>query len=314
MAEFSFNFNIFLGLILFLQVEFFFFLTYNNFVAMNKLLTIQKSEKSNQFGIFFNANTIFYILFFSLIFFKGFVPFNLMWVLYTCFIVFLVDKILKHFMNTCKSATNFLPSFLPLVVGFFVFLFNTQSLLVFFFLIELYGVLYYFIFLSTYTFSNQTILKYKNGIIILLWNNFLTTFFIGLGLFFLIKTYGTTDFIELSLISTYTPYIYIYILGICWKLGLPLFHFLKLEVYKILLRENVFLFSILTTLVNLIILYFLFTQPIVIMTIYTHNWLTISFMFLISLIVVNLKLYNILTYFALSGVLTSATLLVVFLV
>lgn len=311
MAEFSFNLNIILTVLLLLQVEFFFFLAYEQVINFNQTLMNQKTSKTNQLGVTYNANALFYLFFGSLIFFKAQLQFSILWILYICLVIYFTEKVLKKFFFNVKIATNFFSVLLPLIVGFFVFLFITKSLLVFFFLIELYGVLYYFIFLTNYNFSNQTLLKYKNGIIILLWNNFLTTFCIALGSFFIIKSYGSTDFIELQMLTVNPVYIFLYLVGLSWKIGLPLFHFLKLEVYKILLRENVFLFSIITTVINLMLLYFLLSQPVIFNAVYLHNWLIIVFCFLIILVVTNLKLYNILNYFALSGVLTSATLLVI---
>lgn len=313
MAEFSFNLNIILTVLLLLQVEFFFFLAYGQVVNFNQTLVSQKTSKTNQLGVTYNANALFYLFFGSLIFFKAQLHFSILWILYICLVIYFTEKVLKKFFFNVKFATNFFSVLLPLIVVFFVFLFTTKSLLVFFFLIELYGVLYYFIFLTNYNFSNQTLLKYKNGIIILLWNNFLTTFCIALGSFFIIKSYGSTDFIELQMITVNPVYIYLYLVGLSWKIGLPLFHFLKLEVYKILLRENVFLFSIITTVINLMLLYFLLNQSVIFNAVYLHNWLIVVFCFLMILVVTNLKLYNILNYFALSGVLTSATLLVVIL-
>ncbi len=174
--------------------------------------------------------------------------------------------------------------------------------------------MYYFLFLTSYNFSNQTLLKYKNGLLFLLWNNFLTSIFLVLGTFLTIRFCGTTDFYELNLITTSFVPLYIYLIGLFWKLGLPVFHFLKLEIYKYLLRENVFLFSILTTLVNVIILFLTLSQPIFLNTLLLHNWLIVVFIFSILLAIVNLNVTNLLQFFAFSSVFTLTTVLTIYII
>ena len=177
---------------------------------------------------------------------------------------------------------------------------------------ELYGVLYYFCFLTSYNFTNQTILKYKNGLLLLLWNNFLTTFFLSLGCILLLKEYGTTNFLDFNFIVSDTFSIFFFMIGLFWKLGLPIFHFFKLEVYRYLLKENVFLFSSLTILINFIIFYFFFHQNIVFSIIYSYKFIFIMILVCIVLLIVNLKIFNFLQFFALSGMFTLTTVLTIF--
>lgn len=221
----------------------------------------------------------------------------------------MLEKI-TNFANTNNIIHLVLPTF---SIFFFLFFFITSFLTLFFF-IELYGVLYYFCFLTSYTFTNQTILKYKNGLLLLLWNNFLTTFFLAMGCFLITKNFGTTDFRELQLLTSTTNYIYVFLVGLFWKLGLPLFHFFKLEVYKYLLKENVFLFSILTTVINVSLLYLCMLQPIVFNTLYVQNLFIIFPLFGILLAIINLKLTSLLHFFAFSSVFTLTTVTTVFLI
>ena len=93
-----------------------------------------------------------------------------------------------------------------------------------------------------------------------------------------------------------------------------MFHFFKLEVYKYLLKENVFLFSILTTVINLVLMFFCLTQPAIFNVIYLNNVLVFVVLFAVVLTLVNLKLTNLLQFFALSGALTMTTLLTVYLI
>lgn len=313
MAGLSFNFFFFIGIILYIQLEFFFFLCYTNVIFFTKQLQLTKTLKTHTVATTATSNSFFYLFLFFFIFFKSSESLPYLWLFYMGLFIFILEKLMSYFTNWQKSTTNFFASMLPLLCGFLFFILTINSFLTFFFFLELYGVLYYFAFLTTYTHSNQTFLKYKNGVLLLLWNNFLTTFFLGLGCFFILKTYGTTNFLELNYITHSSNYIYVYLIGVFWKIGLPIFHFFKIEIYKILLKENVFLFSIITTLVNLFLVYFLLSQFVVFNTIYFLNWFVLILLFLLNLILLNLKLHNILYYFAISSILTSTTVIVVFL-
>jgi hypothetical protein len=108
--------------------------------------------------------------------------------------------------------------------------------------------------------------------------------------------------------------VYFFLLGLFWKLGLPVFHFFKLEVYKFLLKENVFLFSILTTIINVVLLFFCLTEPSIFTALFTHNIFVLFILFAVCLVIINLKLTNFLQFFALSGVFTMTTVLTVFLI
>lgn len=313
-AEVSFNSNCLVAFILYIQVEAYYYVCYNNFIFFNKTLRLASTQKANSQLFSYTDNSLYFIFFLLSIFFyrhNNFTNCSLI-LLSTLFMVFLV-KVLHNVTN--YSTTNntvflVLPSFITLTyLVFFV-----KSLLVFFFFIEVYSVLYYFCFLSSYNFTNQTLLKYKNGILFLLWNNFLTTVFLVLGCFLTLRFTGTTNFYELSLIADNLPCLYFFVIGLFWKLGLPVFHFLKLEIYKYLLRENVFLFSVLTTLINVIILFIMLSQPIVFNTLLMHNWIIIILSFTILLSVVNLNLSNILQFFAFSSLFTVATVLTVFVI
>lgn len=315
MAELSFNTYTELAFILYFQLELFFYLCYTNFIFFVKQLKLNKTMKQRNNLLQNSTNSLYFIfLFIFLVINKSFNCISV--VQFLAFLAFtsLLDRILFSFSLFAKVNSNFYNLILPLVVTSIYLLTTIKSFLALFFFIEVYSVFYYFSFLTTHTIYNQTLLKYKNGLLMLLWNNFLTSFFLALGVYFLLKSFGTSDFLELSLVTSSSSYIYIYLIGLCWKLGFPLFHFFKLEVYKYLLRENVFFFSIITTLINITILYFILSQTIVFNTIYLNNLIIIPIIFTINVVVINLKIHNILYYFAISSLLTITTITCLFLI
>ena len=314
MAEVLFNNIIMVSFIFFLQLEAFYFVCYSPIINLSKAMKITKTSSTRTFLNSVTSNGYYFLLFFLFLFFFKIPSSNVITLLILAIIfLYTVDLALSKF-DTSIQSNNIIQFIIPTFVSFFFLLFFFKSFLTFFFFIELYGVLYYFCFLTSYSFTSQTILKYKNGLLMLLWNNFLTTFFLGLGCFFMLKTSGSTSFTELQFLYVDTTAVMFFLTGLFWKLGLPLFHFFKLEVYKYLLKENVFLFSILTTLMNVVLFYFCFTQPSIFSVIYQYNFLLLVVIFAITLLIINLKLTNLLQFFALSGVFTLSTVLVVFLI
>lgn len=296
-----------------IQIEFFFYLCYSNVILLTKLTKIlQFNQVLNNFSI---KNTNFIYLFITLlllVFFKTkLLEIDFIIFICLCFL-FILSSFLEK-MNYKATTSNTIYIIIPTIFFFIFFLILVDSFLVLFFFVELYGVLYYFCFLTSYNFTNQTVLKYKNGLLLLLWNNFLTTIFLSLGCFFFFKDYGTTSFYELALLPLHKLYVYLFLIGFFWKLGLPLFHFFKLEVYRFLLKENVFLFSIITTLINFFLFFFIFSNNLVFSCIYFDKFLLIIIISSLLLIVTNLKLVNFLQFFAFSGVFTLTTVSTVFL-
>ncbi len=314
MAELSFNSFFLIGVIFFLQVELFIHLCYTTYIFYTKTLKVLNSNKISRVSFNLNINNVYIFFFFIyIIFLKSSVNLYLFLITFSLFLIYLLNKVLAFVNNYTKINTNFPSNILSLTIGLLFLLPHIKSFLVLFFFIELYSVIYYFSFLNTYSFSNQTLLKYKNGLLLLLWNNFLTTFFLAISCFFLVRFYGTTSFLELNLITTHSNIIYLYLVGLAWKLGLPIFHFFKLEIYKFLLKENVFFFSVVTTIFNLLILCFCVSQFVIFNTIYLNNLLIILSIFALNLIILNLTLSNLLYFFAISSLLTMTTVLVVFL-
>lgn len=297
-----------------LQIEFYYYLCYSPIIFLSKLLRISKNNQTQETLINQNVNNVYFlILLLSLFSFKGTFSTNIsILVIFSLFLArisILLDK-----LDIRKIGNNSIYLILPSFALFFIFLLNVTSFLTLFFFIELYGVLYYFLFLTSYNFTNQTVLRYKNGLLLLLWNNFLTTFFLAFGCFLITRFSGSTNFFELSFLTVNHWGVYIFLFGLFWKLGLPVFHFFKLEVYKYLLKENVFLFSILTTTINVVLFYVCFTQPIIFNSIYLYNSILFGVLFAVLLAALNLKLSNFLQFLALSGVFTLTTVMSVFLI
>jgi hypothetical protein len=313
-AELLFNKFIIFTVICFYQIELFLSVCYKNYIQLNKFLGEKKNLNIDLCA--FNHNTNITLVFSSLVIIlnKGFINLPLLLLLVLIFCILLLNYVLTKLSYTKVIRTNFYNIILPNMIFFLATLSYVDSFLTLFFFIELYGVFYYFSFLTTYSLTNQTLLKYKNGLLFLLWNNFLTTVFMSLSIFTLSSKFGTTNFVELFYLSNYAWSIYLFFIGLCWKLGLPVLHFFKVEVYKYLLRENVFLFSVVTTIFNLTILYFFLFQNIVFSVFYTNNIIIIPVLFTIVLVIVNLKIYNILYYLALSSMLTITTIFCLFLI
>lgn len=315
MAEVSFNSVFLVSFVLLLQVESYYFICYNNFIFFTKALRVASTQKVNTHLVNYVSNGFyFFIFFFSMFFYKHSSLSNCSVFVISLVFMISLNRILTKMPVNSTAVNNTLYLVLPAFATFLFFIFFVKSLLVFFFFIELYSVLYYFCFLSSYNFTNQSLLKYKNGLLFLLWNNFLTSLFLVLGCFLVLRSTGTTDFCELNSLTVELYPIYIFLVGLFWKLGVPVFHFLKLEIYKYLLRENVFLFSILTTLINVVILFVALSQPVICNTLLLNNWLVIIISFSILLSIVNLNIVNILHFFAFSSVFTLATVLTVFLI
>lgn len=313
-AEVLFNKLILVIFFLTIHVEFFFSMCCSPAITLSKILRIKKIEQNKHNALNFNLNSIVITLsFISIIFFKFSTSHIFGLLLVVTVVIFKVNQALEKITSpNTHNSTIFL--ILPSIAIFLYLLFFIKSFLGLFFFIELYGVIYYFCFLTSYSFTNHTILKYKNGLLLLLWNNFLTTFFLGLGCFVLLRNAGSTDFYELSFLKTNFLGFYVFLVGLFWKLGLPIFHFFKLEVYRYLLRENVFIFSIVTILVNVTILMLCFMQPVFFSAIYAQNCLVILISTAIILAITNLTVVNFLQFFALSSVLTLSTVLSVLLV
>ncbi len=297
--------------LLFFHAEFFVYLCFNSsilFVKNLKLLTL--NQGLNIFSSL-NINKVYFFILFIFLLFWPYKNYGLGWIVFLSILIFyIVNNIFEKLVNFKLDGIVYLviPSFvLLLLCSLFI-----NSFLTLFFFVELYGVLYYFFFLTSYSFTNQTILRYKNGLLLLLWNNFLTTFFLSLSCILLLKTSGTTIFTDFNFTVVENYKILLFIIGLFWKLGLPIFHFFKLEVYKYLIKENIFLFSTITILINFFIFYIFFCQNIIFSLVYSYKFISFVLLFCIALVINSLKIFNLLQFFSVSSILTLTTTLSIF--
>lgn len=304
-----------LTFLLLLQLEFFFCLCYDQVIFFCKSLRLVSASRGGELREYNSYNSLILLFIVMVISSYKTTPMNNIVFISTIVPLFYIfNKLLQSFQINQKTPSNKMSLVLSMFVSFFFIINHVNNFLIFFFFIEIYGVLYYFIFLTSYSFSNYSLLNYKNSLLLLLWNNFLTTIFLALSCFFLLREFGTTAFIELESLVTASNYLYLFLIGLAWKLGLPVFHFFKLEVYKFLVKENVFFFSIITAIVNTFIIFFTISISCVYSTIFLNNLILILLGTASVLVMFNLKVYNILHFFALSSIITMITILSLFII
>lgn len=169
MAEVSFNSVFLVSFVLLLQVESYYFICYNNFIFFTKALRVASTQKVNTHLVNYVSNGFyFFIFFFSMFFYKHSSLSNCSVFVISLVFMISLNRILTKMPVNSTAVNNTLYLVLPAFATFLFFIFFVKSLLVFFFFIELYSVLYYFCFLSSYNFTNQSLLKYKNGLLFLL--------------------------------------------------------------------------------------------------------------------------------------------------
>lgn len=298
-----------------LQLEFFFFFCYDYVIFSLKALKIGSVKKTSESKTYYSYNTnCLLFLLSALLLTKNVTSVNTILFIFVTLTVYMLCILLRTSYFFQKTNSNSIQLILVAFILFLFFFSIIDSFLSLFFLVEVYGVLYYFIFLTSYIFTNQTLLKYKNNLLIILWNNFLTTIFLSLGCLYMFKHCGTSQFSEVAITLHKNYPVYLFLVGLAWKLGLPLFHFFKLEVYKYLLRENVFIFSVITANLNTIILFFCLSIPSVYTVLYNNNLIFLIILFCSNLVLFSLNLKNILYFFALSSIITVTTIITLFIV
>lgn len=168
MAEVLFNHVVLVSFLLYFQIECFYFLCYNNVIFFNKLLKVSKTTTvTSVLSSGLTHSPYFVFLLIALFFFKNSNGSVLTLLLVFTTYLLKVNQALERITNY-TNANNIIHLILPTFSIFFFLFFFITSFLTLFFFIELYGVLYYFCFLTSYTFTNQTVLKYKNGLLLLL--------------------------------------------------------------------------------------------------------------------------------------------------
>lgn len=133
-----------------------------------------------------------------------------------------------------------------------------SNMLSFLLVLEVISVLYYFFLLSSTSISDLSIIKYKHLLLLYLVSSVITTLFFFISFFFFYFSYGTIHFYELSILPNVTFMAeFLLIVSILWKLGVPGFHFFKLEIYQYLSVSIVILFSIFSLILGSSLLIFI---------------------------------------------------------
>ena len=299
--------------ILFIYVygEIFFKLIFVSIFKNLKFLNKINSKKLQ--NNFFKNNVYLFTLVFLLVYFltlkTNYSTGNLLSIL----LLLLILVLLAVFY--CKS--NFLFLFFNI---FYLLFFSTyiNSIILFFLFIELYAILFYFIFLNdVHTNTSFDVLKLKNALLLYLISNFITTIFLLIGLIYTVSSYGTTHFTELNFIATSTnnsPFIVFIVIGFLLKLGLPMLHFLKLEIYKYLDISFVIIFSIITLLLNYFLVINFLNYGVFNLILIKYKIVYILLFFNLVFLAQKLKLSNFNEFIAYSGFTTNNLILINFLV
>ena len=147
-------------------------------------------------------------------------------------------------------------------------------------------------------------------LILYLWNSFWTSIFYIIFLIFLFWHYNTLNFKQVYLVYNINNW-YVGTLLFCsisLKLGLPAFHFLKIQLYFNLDSRLIFVYSIITVFINLFIFIFILVQPVVILLAQHTSFLWVCSLFG-SLVFINIfKTWNVVYLLLFSAV----TVLIIF--
>lgn len=310
MSSINFYLLNYLFIIAYVYVEVFYSLLFFSVFRQTKysILTLSKKLnyylfKNNMFSIAINMNLIYLITLKSEYCANNMLSFIILY--------FLLNKFLLRYIDY-----NIL--FISYNIIFFIFLFiYIKTLIAFFLLMELYSIIFYFFFLNNVPKNSiLTLLQYKNMLLLYLLNNFFISILCLIGINAVIELFGTTNFLELSLLNNgiYSWKIYFLIVGFLFKLALPGFHFLKLEVYKYLTIDIVILYSIITIFINYLVVMYLFNYNFIFGVLNYYRYINILFIFTIFFFIQKIKLTNFNEFIAYSGFATNNLVLLNFLV
>lgn len=163
------------------------------------------------------------------------------------------------FEKKIQNQINIIYMFLTLTI-YFIYL--SQNLITFLVIVEIIAVIYYFLLLNYSNKLNINILKFKNIISLYLWLSFITLIIFSLAIILSVFFFGTLNFKELNsfsgVFSKYNIVIVLLILSLFWKIAAPGFHFYKLEIYRYLSLDTLFIYIIFSFFLNTILVTFLF--------------------------------------------------------
>lgn len=283
------------------------------YFRVDNILALKKSTSRGQRVIdssIYAISLIYFLIYFSIFKFSlGTTSIILSPFLFSVLFLFILSIGFRwRYMRALKTAqftcTSFIYFFLQLIIICSLFISNLISFLL---LLEVVSACYYFFFLLTTSSYHKHILAFKNLFILYLFISYLTVVGFIIGLSLLSYSYGTCMFQELRLFTYENTAGYWVILGaLGLKLGVPYFHFFKLELYQALSLESLVIFSIFSLYFNLFIYYVL---CILYLPFFSPSLLIIIMLSSFGLLLSMRQSIYFAQFIALSGIITSVTLL-----
>lgn len=233
-------------------------------------------------------------------------------IFFSFFIIFLIlNKYIASYIQNYLNFLNFN------ILMFFIIFFFIKNYVTLYIIIELYAILFYFFFLNIDFNSKQLyLIQYKNSLLLYLFNNFLTSILFLFGINFIISFYGSINFNELNFFSLIKPdwHLYFIVLAFIFKLGLPGYHFLKIELYKYLSLSNVILFSVITLYINYLFTFFIFNQNLIFFLLNYFKIFNLIIFCGLFFFIQKLKISNFQEFVAYSGFATNNLIIINFLI
>lgn len=308
MISLNFYFWLLLFLFIYLYSEIFLSIIINSIFKNLKYFNQQSLKNKNKFfkNLYLNISFFFLlILFLSL-------KIQISNIFISFFIIFLIINIyVSSFIQNYLNFLNFN------ILMFFIFFFFIKNYITLYIIIELYAILFYFFFLNiNFNFKQLYLIQYKNSLLLYLFNNFLTSILFLLGINSIVSFFGTINFNEINFFS-YTSLnwqLYLIIISFLFKLSLPGYHFLKIELYKYLSISNVILFSVITLYINYLFTFFIFNQNLMFFTLNYFKIFNLILFCGLFFFIQKLKISNFQEFIAYSGFATNNLIVVNFLI
>ena len=166
MAELLISDFIIFSFVIFVQIEIIINLVYSKSILFIKYLQLFKSLSISKFNNCYNVNLLFLLLLlFICIFSKNILNSNF---IYNIYIFLMITYLFNNIMKFNKDENSFITIILPFFIVYLFIFSLIESIFSFFFLVELYGVLYFFFYSSVSKNFFNSILNYKNTVMLLL--------------------------------------------------------------------------------------------------------------------------------------------------
>jgi hypothetical protein len=296
-------------LIVYFYSEFFTIILINSSFKNLKFFSSQLTKLKNPLLI---KNLSFVIILNFFIMFLLTLKINISNILLTFIIVYImINKYTGRYFNNYITFLNF-----NIIIFLFLFFFINNYVL-FYLFIELYAIIFYFFFLNiNFNFKQLSLLNYKNSLLLYLFNNFLTSVLYLIGLSYIVSNWGTINFYELNFFSYLSLdwSLYLLIFSFIFKLSLPGYHFLKIEIYKYLSLNNVILFSVITLYLNFLFTIFFFNHNLILSVLTSFKILNLLVLCIFFFFLHKLKISNFQEFVSYSGFATNNLIILNFLV